>query len=340
MQSQNHSTTYDELLNVVMPFIPEALLGVEDRLAMLRLAKRLPALVNAILEFPLGTKAPIGDFLVSANANFDEKGRLAGLMQGENRHPFWRQLDHFCQGWSRQEAGVEKMWLEFDRKDVFSSAPLPSVFLGFARHPSPVEVRGAYRKLLPKDPFADQIECLWEALPTHARVIQIGRMIARGDMPARICIIGLTRDEWVDWLSHWGKIPEEKWMPFFELGADNYLLQFDVSTDVHPLVGIECYIGHPDRFQRWSRFLEKLVGMGLCTLLPKAKALMQFWGVEHEGKYNNWPSEFSRASALKGRQMESTLVRTLNHVKIVVGLDRETIAKGYLLCRHSWIESL
>ncbi|MEM7038463.1 MAG: hypothetical protein AAF570_15875, partial [Bacteroidota bacterium] len=169
---------YSELLNIVLSDISPVLLGDADRAAVQALADRLPLLVNGGFEFPLGKTASEADFLVSANADAGEHMALHGCMPGADQHPFWRQLDRFCEWWTESGDLVANIWLEFDRKDVLAAAPLPNMFTTFGRAPTAAEIRAVWAQLLPHHPFEDRIEMLLERLPEGGRVSHAARMIA------------------------------------------------------------------------------------------------------------------------------------------------------------------
>jgi len=248
--------------------------------------------------------------------------------------PPWQRFRTFCESWSdsallRQTSNV---WLEFDRSRHSVPVLRPSVFFGVHRAKDSQRLAEAGVNLLRGGSLpahlAHALSHCFSALPTNARVFQVGVMLSRKNTPVRLCVIGLTRDQLLDYLLAVGWPGSTKNVQdILHSVSYHHLLAvtFDLDSGVGgvgPRLGIECHMGREYRlvnvYPKWQVFLEQLVRVGLC--LPSERdALLR------------WPGYTVRDVILP-----SLFFRGLNHVKVVWEPPGFVYAKAYLIFVHAW----
>ena len=329
---ENHLLAIEE-------YLPTTLVSSSALSSIRKIACELPPVKMAGFECGLEEIAADADFLVCVDRALDTlTGRNESVTLNDSvitSLPLQR-LRTFCR--ARSESAllqqIRNIWLEFDRSCHGVPTSRPSVFFGIDRTRSHQRAAEAGLTLLRGSPLpADLTHTLshcFGALPTNARVFQVGMMLSRKTTPVRLCVGGLTLDQLSGYLSAIGwsgsmddltDVLEALSHPLQALAVD-----LDVDGDVGPRLGIECYVGgeyslvnvHPN----WELFLERLVELGLC-LPSKRDALLA------------WPGYSFRDAILP-----SIFLRGINHVKLVWEPPGRVSAKAYLSFVHAWRGSI
>jgi hypothetical protein len=329
----------ENYLLAIEEHLPTALVSSTALSNIRTIARELPPVKMAGFECGLEEIAADADFLVCVDGALDTlTGRNASVKLNNSvvTSPPWQRLRTFCQ--ARSESAllqqISNIWVEFDRS--CHSVPIlrPSVFFGIDRTKNHQRAAEAGLRLLRGSPLPAQLtrtlSLCFGALPTTARVFQVGMMLSRKTTPVRLCVGGLERGQLLGYLSAVG------WPGSMDdlsdvLGSLSHPLQalavdLDVDGDVGPRLGIECYVGreyslvnvHPN----WELFLKQLVALGLC-LPSKRDALLA------------WPGYAFREAVLP-----SLFLRGINHVKVVWEPPGLVYAKAYLSFVHAWRGSI
>jgi hypothetical protein len=251
--------------------------------------------------------------------------------------------------------------LEFDVREGLEGLPPPNIFLGARTgilpadpsHPGQLElpVVGPAAWLLDSalpllgkrlsDARRDALLRCFEALPSGSRAFQVGVMLARPVEALRVCVIGLEYGKVAGFLRRigWpGDPPElERRLASLVRGAESVILDVDVGETVLPTLGLECFAGEdgdPDLVDRWARFLDPLVECELCR--PERRQALLDWAlVLRESEVPDWPAHLKEASEFVGTEVEGSVVRAVNHVKLGWG-PHGLRAKGSLRVQHRW----
>jgi hypothetical protein len=302
----------------------------------------LPAAVTRwlILEVPLDREGARAD-LSFAVVPGEDLGRevLAGEDVGAAALspqlaalPAWQRVRAFCQRWAEPGSflweEVRSLWCELDTAGD-PSAREPSVFVGGAwtRRPGgrPVGVglfRQALTELLGAEAWGAMRPCLvrtLEALPPGDYTVQAGAMLARGERPMRLCLMGLPAGEVLPWLGRIGWEGSEacarQALGVLGGGVPSFVVQLDVGAALGPYLGLEVYA--EDQGLRWPDVLEDLTARGLSRPERAEACLAMRWAAP--------------LSLDDGLHPFSHVARTLSHVKLACPPGAERPAtKAYL----------
>jgi hypothetical protein len=321
-------------------------------------------------------KAPAaGDFAIAVTGLHGGREMLAGSSDFEfrlasSKEPAWAAVRALSRAWvdplSGLDAELHNLALEFDLVEGEQEVPPPNVFLA-ARSgisaDSPMDRRREERSwawlfdaALPvlRGRLArsqrDTLGLCFHSLPSGSRAFQVGVMLARPMEALRVSILGLGYDrlsgylESIGWPADLQELDDQV-APLLER-AESVIVDIDVADCVMPSIGIECFLGEenpargtgsgaPQMEDRWSRFLEPLVRRGLCT--PERRQALLDWPLTAvESRARAWPAHLRDASRFLGADLESSLVRAINHVKLSWRPDRPLQAKAYLRVQHRW----
>jgi hypothetical protein len=369
-RSNGEATVGDALRAAVGPGFPKDLLSAGGLARIELVADQLPGRLTSTFgfEIELGEPAGGGDFaiavtklhggrqiLVDAGASPPSSGDTAA----------WAALAALSSAWSVPgsilESELHNLSLEFDLVEGEEGLPAPNVFLGAESgilppppsHPGQLELpvvgSAAWlldtalpligRRLPPGQ--RDALTRCFEALPAGSRAFQVGVMLARPVEALRLCVLGLGFARVpaflrrTGWPGDAGEL-ERTLAPLAE-GSETVILDLDVGEEVLPSLGLECFAaeaGDPDLLERWAHFLEPLVRAELCR--PERRQALLGWPLlVRESEAGSWPRHLREASEFIGGDVEGTLVRAVNHVKLAWTPSRLR-AKGYLRVQHSW----
>ena len=306
------------------------------------IARELPPARGVCFEWRLGEAAATADFSVCLDGALNtlaERSASAKPKEMIVTSPPWQHLRAFCVGWSdsalvRQTSNI---WLEFDISGQSVPILKPSVFFGMNRIKDRQRVAEAGLALLRGGPLPTQLartlSVCFSALPTNARVFQVGVMSSRKHTPIRLCVLGITRGQLPDYLQaiDWPGSTEDVQDVLHSISDHLHVLAVDFDLDssvggISPRLGIECYVGreyslvntHPN----WELFLEQLVGLGLC--LPSERDALLAWP----------------GYALQDVVLPSIFLRGLNHIKVMWEPPGIVYAKAYLRFVHAWRRSI
>jgi hypothetical protein len=324
------------------PFLPPALISDAARNRISSALKPFPADVSRsfLLETRLGKPSEKGSDQVDLSVLIDPQldgGREWLATNTDRSVPEWAQIAAFCSAWVLQPLQIDSAWLEFDLDaERGEDAPVPSLFFrtSDALQDDPEKARAAlipalnalYEGGIP-DALQDPINKALDSLPEGSRVAWAGVMLSRdaADVGLRLCI-DIPHDQIVPYVrSHGWQGSEEELgllVKALRMFADVTITAFDLTPQgIAPLIGFETrYIKHrqPETEQRWSKLLDLLVRMGLCTP-EKASAFMSWNGIFHEHTAQTTPQMFTRQ---------------LSHIKLQYQTATILRAKGYLSCIH------
>ncbi len=331
--------TLADFLGPVAPALDRALIGPPALATIRDLAARLPAALGLSLfgfECDLADPRPAADFLVSCTRRGGGPALLAAVAAAHG----YDAVARFAAAWA---AHLDDVWLEFDLRH--GDAPTPSVFFAPAAWCGPACVADAERGLRALDdarpPAA--LAAVVEAIPRHAGLFQVGRMLARPEAPVRLCIGPMLPAVAADFLAAIAHPAAPR--------AIGVIMRLASSVDAVAVgldldgaapgarLGIECYRRSMQLARHGAgeaRLLEALRAEGACTA-AKARALARYPGYASVcGSPDTWPPSLDAPVRFATDGSESFLVRRLHHVKVVVDGTSPLRAKAYLGVQHYW----
>lgn len=239
------------------------------------------------------------------------------------------------------------LWLEFDTTKSSSEVSIPSVFLQTVpmRIDSPKDIekcKWVTRKAMPYlegKSVSEKLEkCFLDIvkkLPRGASVFHVASMLSRKSEGIRVVIKRINPDQIVSYLKSIGWTDKDdglsKLLKELEKFVDCIRLHINISEDVDPKIGLECFIS-PDQYNQgngWTDFLDYLVEKGLCQ--PELRSvLLEFPGVEQENPEYNFGLDYYIPSVkLPDKDFSKAIVRYISHVKISYEPDKPIEAKAY-----------
>lgn len=267
----------------------------------------------------------------------------------------WRNLSSFAREWMRPESTlhrlVENMWLEFDVVGPFADVPVPFAFFKptghtLGRSGDVSWVCDGIQALTGKPVPARTEACLRRvvrSLPPDGRVFQVApMMMGRASEAIRLCIRDVGPQQFAPFLKRIGwpgdseeVLSEIAWMQHF---IDGLAINIDVSDEISPKLGLECYINFDGRvLSRTKALMDELADRQLC-LPDKRDDILRYHGwADQRTNIEGWPVHLFAESALTRREEISVFWRKLHHVKLVLQPGREMEAKAYLLVCHNWL---
>ena len=337
-----------------------------------------PTVLQAGLECHLGLSEPKADFMAAfstSNCGREALARGYQPLASLDNNPVWSRIYDFCEHWTDANSPlykeVDRVWLEFDLvKPQLSEVPEPSLFFGTAEGiKKETENTSLYDDSLPDNisnnhswvtdqalrlllnkPLPDLVKrnmlTCFNSLPREGKVFQIGVMLPRKieSQAVRLCISNIAIAKIPQYLSDigWqGSISNlESVLVDISRFTDFICLNFTVGNTIFPKMGLECYGSKQLKISsEWELFLDYLVEKQLC-IPDKADAILNYPGYSVEKSYRDlWPSNLTNASTFVFPSFKSTLVRYLNHIKIVYQPNKPLEAKAYLWLEHLWLSS-
>lgn len=343
---------------VVNPYIPSALISSEHLEQINTTVQHLPAQITTFFgyECRLQESTPHADFLLCVYPNIGRQiltGEENLLAEKLFSVPSWNLIRSFAQEWANPASSfaskVLNMWLEFDIDESSSAIPVPSVFFKPENHAiAPGQdyqwLKQALFALRGQPLSENVINCLTgcvEALPSEGYAFQIAAMFSRPMNFLRLCLRNIEVGEIPLYLKRIGWTGNQatltQLLNWLSERVNNITLNLDVSDEVLPTIGLECYFNFDSTvYERIESFLDELVEKGLC-LPEKRDGLLAYPGLVHQGiNAQDWPLYLKWESVFYKRDKISVFWRFLHHIKFVLRPDGRLEAKAYLRVSHSW----
>lgn len=325
------------MLDAVEHALPAELLGPGGRDALRAVAAGVPFVPLLALECHLGPQPHRVDVQTGEPAS---NGALAQCLSEATQGRLTREdLAHA----GRFEPAVESMWLEFD---VTPAGGAPAVFAGFRPHANVdtdtlIALGGALLGRVHERTAALLRRCT-RAVCDETEITHLGAMCGRPERPLRLNTGAATPRALRRYAAAIGMPPERQAalagvLREVEPFAHHYLLALDLADELQPRFGLECYLRAPDDVAGWTALLDRFVAMGACTA-QEARAVLRWPGFAPPPDGSAWPAELRRLERFLGPGRSGTVVRTLNHMKLVSVPDAPLAAKAYFLARHVWLD--
>lgn len=350
-----------EVVDLVLPYLPDGLVGVKSSARIRTAVRSVPAELVArfALECRLDTGADDADVLVNADSETGGMQMLAG------RHPLvklpasladserWAPTVRLCQ---RRQPGfllhraTRDVWVDLTRQDE------PSLGFGLRlaglpeapRRPVEVLIRAlelglhALRDEPLQPPTLPSLRALVRRLPESTRVDSAGVVVGSHD-GVRLWLTRLGADALVDLVDATRDGNEAKRirevLDDIAAPAASMRPRLDVNEGVGRSVGLVCAAdldGSPAQVAtRWRPLLNRLVDAGLCGE-DKREALVAGWGLLREGQSERWPEHLKALSTMLGDDTESVLRWRLQHVTIECDRGEPVRATAHVGVWHDW----
>ena len=366
------SNSLVDYLKLVRADIPLQLISSENWSNIEAIAKIFPRAISDsfILESHLGLEAAKADFSICV----EEKEVGSQILADDNyliplpefllENPIWSRIRNFSSSWVKYSSPffgrVCNIRLECDVNGTHSNIPVPSFFFGLKSinsvlstcsnqsnrvHPCQWISQVPLELLFDKN-LSSKVECqlfkVFDLLPSHAYVFQIGAMLARNTETIRVCIKNISPEQILEYLVRigWsGSISElEEVLTNLSTFVDAIALNIDVDEVIGPKIGLECsWFKQPQFEPRYQLFFDYLVETGLC-IAQKRDALLGYPGyLSEQSDRELWPNSFSNLSSLLGLQHQQIITKKINHVKVVYHPEEPLQAKAYLSANHVFV---
>lgn len=326
------------MLDALDTALPPALFPCPALPPLRTLCAALPFIPCIGFECHLGAAPARVDLL----AYTGERDLLRTLLKGT---PLGRVIRASGESRTLLENWVDAVLFEFDLDDSTRPSP-PAVFLNFK--PGAVidgaSLAGLGARLvgrLPKDAARILHQCAEAAAGLGAQVTHLGSMSSRGGRPLRINVGAADADvlrgfvEAVGWESE-QRARADALLELAGPAAHHFVLAFDFVGGLRPRIGLECYMASaPGYGEHWRRFLARLGGAGLCAG-SEAAALLEWPGLTAVAERAALTPGQARLAKFLGAGRPASILRTLNHVKLVSGPGEPTQAKAYLVATQGW----
>lgn len=354
-------TRLAEVVDLVLPYLPDGLVGIKSSARIRTAVDRVPAELVArfALECRLDTGADDADVLFSADSETGGMQMLAGRHPLVKRPPSvadserWAPIVRLCQ---RRQPGfllhraTREVWVDLTRHDEPSFA-FGLRLAGLPEAPKrPVEVLiralelgfDALRDEPLQPPALPSLRALVRRLPESARVDSAGVMAGFPD-GVRLWLTRLGPDALVDLVGATRDGNEAKRMrevlDDIAAPAASMRTRLDVNEGVGRSVGLVCAAdldGSPAQVAtRWRPLLDRLVDAGLCSE-DKREALLAGWGLLRESQSEHWPEHLKALSMMFGEDTESVLRWRLQHVTIECDRGEPVCATAHVGVWHGW----
>jgi hypothetical protein len=302
-----------DTLELMLPGVPEELVGSEARPALRALARELAPVHYCGFEVRLGES--------------DEVDLQQCFSSGNGAIP---DLPERLSELTRRDGVGALIWLELD-----SPAGSPSWLFGFERTAPRAERLELARAA---GVSAAAVRC-FEACPEGADVAHIGLMLRDPAPYVRLQVMPVEPDQLGGYLRTvgWEHDPAQAVEIAHALRphADRLALCLDVAEQVGHRLGLEAAVDRsPSDDERWPALLGILVERGWCTP-AKRDALLAWPGVVTPADMP-WPAGLAAASLLHSADTFACLERRLSHVKTVLEPGGPAYAKAYFGYEHRW----
>lgn len=333
---------HDSLLSMMEALdsvLPPVLVPDPARRRLHTLSAALPFIPNVGLECHLGAASPRVDLL----AYTSERGVLRAFLAGT---PLGRAFAKSGASSALLERWVDAILFEFDLDDSSRAQP-PAVFLNFKPEamvdgPSLARLAACLVGRLSADAARLLCQCA-AAAGRDTQITHLGAMTSRGGRPLRINVGAASANALREFVRTIGWEPEHRvrlaaLLDLVEPLAHHVVLAFDFAGGPLPRVGLECYMASaPGYGDHWRLFLARLTDAGLCAE-AEAAALLEWPGRTTDAEGRGQMSGPARLGSFLGARHPGSILRTLNHIKIVSALGQPPHAKAYLVATHGWLD--
>jgi hypothetical protein len=353
--------TLDEVVDLVVPFLPHGLITTTSAARLREIAGEVPAeLVARVgLEFPL--HSGVGD----AHVLFSADSETGGMQMLAGRHPLvnlpsslatserWAPIVRFCRwrepGFPLHRA-TRDVWVDLADPDAPSfsfgmrlsglseatwrpvEVLLRALEVGFdALRGEPLEppALGSLRAFVRRLPETARVDraALVGGLPDHAR-LWLSRMSAQQIAE----LVEATRD-------HAEARRVTELLDELAPSAHSIRARVDVHEGVGRATELICTVdpdGSPPQVAaRWRPLLNRLIAAGLCSD-QRRDALLACYGLLREGQNEPWPQHLTKLSELFGDGTESILQWRLRHVAVQCDRGEPVGATAHVAIAHGW----
>ncbi len=351
----------DELLDLVLPYLPAGLIGQESADRIRSAVDTVPA--ELVARFALECR--LGSDTADADVHFCADSETGGMQMLAGRHPLvelpealastqrWAPVVRLCRS---REPGL---LLHRATRDVWADLAqqgAPSFSFGMRlaglpearRRPLEVLIRAleigleALRETPLQPPSLTSMRALIRGLPETARVDRAGLVAGLPD-DVRLWLSRLQADELVDLVAA-ARDREEAHALRALLDdvvgpQDGVRARVDVNEGVGRSLALICTVdpvGSPPQVAaRWGSLLSRLVEAGLCTP-GEHEALLSCYGLLRERQAERWPEHLTRLSDLFGEGTESLLHWRLHHIAIECDRGKPVHAGAHIVATHGW----
>lgn len=325
------------LMEALDPALPPALVADAARVRLRALSAALPFIACVGLECHLNADSPRVDLL----AYTGERGVLGSLLAGT---PLGRIVTEGGEASMLLERWVDAILFEFDLDDS-SRAQTPALFLNFKPGAtidgeSLARLAACLVGRLSADASRLLRQCA-DAAGRDTQVTHLGAMNSRGSKPLRINVGAADAGGLREFVKEVGWDAERRarlddLLKLAEPLAHHFVLAFDFADVTLPRLGLECYMASaPGYGDYWRRFLARLTEAGLCSE-AEAAALLAWPGRTADAAMRGRVSSHARLASFLGAGHTASILRTLNHVKLVSAPGEPTRAKAYLVATRGW----
>lgn len=363
------SITADDLLGLITPYLSPALVSADALAGVRREATLWPLASHLGFECRLNSDARAVDFGLCTESSLRERARLVrSLLEGERLgavpggapERLRRLLSRLAGADPSLTRDVRNICFEVDLDAGRLQPPPPGLFVGLW-HPGTEHLEDA-----PAAPSQDPLPIIRAvagalfaggldqrtdrrvagvaaSLGGGAFIANFGLLPGRGEGVIRLNVCGMSSlAEFRGWLRERGWRGSDKLLGrafdlFEDLDPEVYL-NLDVSDEILPRIGLEIFFQQqPKRSHGLQTFLERLRERGLCS--PQEREALTDWpGASREEPGGPaWPEPLSTLSGLFSPHAASYVVRSLNHLKLLVGPEGPLQAKAYLSFGHRWV---
>ena len=356
-----HNISTSNYLYEVEPYIPD-FISSENFKEIISIARHFPGNLTSFLGFEcrLGESDKRADWAFAISGIGRDRQVLSKLLKNGYLpdHFFqrgeWHHIRNFAAAWADPNSilkeKIQCFWLEFDMPDALSEIPIPGVFFGPAKLPQDASNNDISQyewlittalPLLKGERLSKSIEsrlkkCI-KLMPENATLFQVGALLSRSANGVRLCVNRMQVTQILPYLKAIGWFDETgeftSLIAELEGKADRFVLSFDVTDEgIGSRLGIELSF-NSNQFQqeiRWRHLFDYLVEKGLC-LPEKRDALLSYPGTAEKEEYFSGGilKPLTSVSRNLDEIQSSTIVRYINHVKIVYQPGRTLEAKAY-----------
>jgi hypothetical protein len=275
MIGEKQMLTLTDYMRPLRRYIPTEVISHEAFERMLALTTYFPAtMANGIFDFEIYLQEDRTDLDLHFRATNESRQQLSLVSTYD--HPIWQKVARFSALWDEPTSllhqDTDDIWLAFDLDQpasAISSMPIPSIFYCSVRErradPSPIIrlLAGIFRTSAEVALLTYNLARCLRQMPAQAQINEVGFGLLRAREAVRLQILQLSPREIPAYLNSIGwNYPVEPLLPVLDRLAvsDMLSLVIDVSTHIHPKIGLECFMNTYD----WQTLLDFLVEQGLC----------------------------------------------------------------------------
>lgn len=351
----------DDLVELVLPHLPDGLIGEQSAGRVRHAAGGIPAELAA----RFGLECGLGSGIAGADVLFCADAETGGMQMLAGRHPLvnlpdslataegWAPVVRFC---GRREPGfllhraTRDVWVDLAQREApsFSFGVRLGGLPEATRRPQEVLIRAleigfdALRDGPLEPPALTSMRALVRRLPETVLVDRAGLIAGRPDdvllwlsrlAPAELVnLVEVSRDRAEARELH--AVLAEIVQPTGSVRA-----RIEVGEGVGRSIGLICGVdptGSPPQVAaRWAPLLDRLVYAGLCAS-ERREALLACHGLLREGQAEAWPEHLTRLSALFGDGTESILQWRLQHIAVECDRGEPVHASAHIVAAHGW----